>query len=84
MMSLVRVSAMVSLVLALSGFQDNPTRGIKREVLPDGVERWVNESADDRPAFLREFERRAETKVGRFPFGRSIAFLAGVSRYRHL
>jgi Caspase domain len=57
------------------------------EKLPDGVEHWyVSASGNGESAFTRGFEQVYEVLFDKAhqPFGRSIAFLVGVSKYQNL
>src|SRR5262245_37816954 len=60
----------------------------KKAILGDGVEHWWNiDSSVQKPRFFRMFEQITQTSLppySRLPFGRSVAFLVGVSDYENL
>ena len=63
------------------------SQDIKKEKLPDGVQRWYLDTAISKPAFFEQLEKNFKIKLAgsdNFPFGRSIAFLVGVSEYKYL
>jgi uncharacterized caspase-like protein len=61
---------------------------IAKEVLKDGVERWyIQDAAHDDAYLTRKFAEIYNvvfTSQSTRPFGKSIAFLVGVSKYSHL
>jgi uncharacterized caspase-like protein len=60
---------------------------VKQETLADGVEHWyVPRQGDDKSLFAKQFEEVYKIIVpsSKQPFGKSVAFLAGVSKYEHL
>lgn len=68
--------------------QAAPTEPVQRAVLKDGVELWqVLDSTPEKPSFFRRFEQIAGVPWPHYasvPFGRSVAFLLGVSEYESL
>jgi hypothetical protein len=61
---------------------------IKNEKLNDGVEHWYHQkSSDNKSWFLKQFERMSQVILSddkHSAFGKSIAFLVGVSEYEYL
>jgi len=56
---------------------------IKHKTLPDGVEHWYR-VRQEKPWFFKQFEKISDVIVNKKPFGKSVAFLVGVSRYEFL
>jgi len=56
---------------------------IQHKTLPDGVEHWYR-IKQEKPWFFRQFEKISDVIVNRKPFGKSVAFLVGVSEYKNL
>jgi len=56
---------------------------IQHKTLPDGVEHWYR-VRQEKPWFFRQFEKISDVIVNRKPFGKSVAFLVGVSDYTKL
>ncbi|MDM8523268.1 SUMF1/EgtB/PvdO family nonheme iron enzyme [Desulfococcaceae bacterium HSG8] len=71
-------------------FQDVTWAGndIREETLEDGVKHWFRvRDTDKKPWFFKQLENVLDVVLsdgGGLPFDRSVAFLAGVSRYEHL
>jgi hypothetical protein len=61
---------------------------IRHETLKDGVERWYRvKAAGDKPWFFQQVENLFNVILppkDKLPFGESVAFLVGVSKYDHL
>ncbi len=56
---------------------------IQHKTLSDGVEHWYR-IKQEKPWFFKQFEKISEVIVNRKPFGKSVAFLVGVSEYKNL
>ncbi|UCE07486.1 MAG: caspase family protein, partial [bacterium] len=61
---------------------------IKYEKLTDGVEHWYRiKPTDEKPWFFQQLENLFDVVLSqrdKLPFGRSVAFLVGVSDYKYL
>ncbi len=81
---------LAGLVIAFSIFQSDVgfAETIKSEVLKDSVEHWFQvKKKDESPWFFRQVENIFDIILPRkqnLPFGKSVAFLVGVSRYEHI
>jgi protein-disulfide isomerase len=85
------VGAFVLICCAQLSFSATLTAGeitLKQSRLPDGVVLWTtNQASTEKPPFFSFLEDLAKIVLpsrGELPFDRSIAFLIGVSKYRHL
>lgn len=77
-------------MIAFSIFQNDVgfAETVKSEVLEDSVEHWFQvKKKDESPWFFRQVENIFDIILPReqnLPFGKSVAFLVGVSRYEHI
>lgn len=59
---------------------------VRKEVLSDGVERWYRPAASPQPWFFQQLQNIFDVMLTskELPFGKSVAFLVGVSEYKYL
>jgi Caspase domain len=80
--------ALLSLFFSLTLHAAPPSPAAQKETLPDGVEHWYIPELPNSDSILTRWFKEIHNVVSfgknEPPFGRSIAFLAGVSNYRYL
>ena len=83
-----KVIALVLWAIGLLGTSVSAQTDIRYEKLTDGVEHWYRiKPADEKPWFFQQLENIFDVILSqrdKLPFGRSVAFLVGVSDYKYL